>query len=146
MDDNVSPWQTYSPYCDRQSSIFNLHIFVFISPVLFYVHKYHDSWLLMLEGVESPHSTACLLNNNYRLHFTCYHFTYENFLKILRFESHCFQLYRAQLYVIGSRNKWVYCLSVLNGWKCCRYLGISNKVVILQFCFYKGPARCGYMP
>jgi hypothetical protein len=97
---------------------------------------------LMLEGVESPHSTACLLNNNYRLHFTCYHFTYENFLKILRFESHCFQLYRAQLYVIGSRNKWVYCLSVLNGWKCCRYLGISNKVVFqlkhFKYCFYEG--------
>jgi hypothetical protein len=131
----------------------------------------------------------------YRLHFTCYHFTSKNFLKILRFESRCFQLYRAQLYVIGSgRNKcfvcikistyfrtygkfiackgsgiltllffqglcetsshsawtsstckkkgaafWVYCLYMSNGWKCCRYLGISNKVVMLfQCCFYKG--------
>ena len=34
---------------------------------------------------------------------------------------------------------WVYCLSVLNGWKCCRYVEISNKVVMLfQCCFYKG--------
>jgi hypothetical protein len=34
---------------------------------------------------------------------------------------------------------WVYCLSVSNGWKCCMYRGISNKVVTLfQSCFDKG--------
>jgi hypothetical protein len=129
----------------------------------------HD---LKLEGVEIPHSTACL-PIIYRLHFTCYHFTSKNFWNIY--------LYSAQLYVIGSGNKndkivacigsgistllffqglcetsnhsawtsstckkkgaafWVYCLSMLNGWKCCRYLGISNKVVkLFQFCLYKG--------
>jgi hypothetical protein len=39
----VCRWQTYTPHCDRQSSIFNLHIFVFISRIfIFYVQKYHD--------------------------------------------------------------------------------------------------------
>jgi hypothetical protein len=28
---------------------------------------------------------------------------------------------------------WVYCLSLPNGWKCCRYLGISNQVAVLFF-------------
>ena len=112
---------------------------------------------LKLEGVEIPHSTACLLN--IRLHFTCYHFTSKNFLKILRFESCLHEQYHFSFIIFPrslwdfhsfSMNKsstckkkgatfWVYCFSVLNRWKCCRYLGISNKVVMLfRCCFYKG--------
>jgi hypothetical protein len=93
---------------------------------------------LRLEGVEIPHSTACLLNIN-RLHFTCYHFTSKNFLQILRFESRCFQLYRAQLYVIGSgRNKCFVCIKIST------YLRTYSKIIackgsgILTLLFFQG--------
>jgi hypothetical protein len=33
----VGRWQTYTSHCDRQSSIFNLHIFVFISRVFYFM-------------------------------------------------------------------------------------------------------------
>jgi hypothetical protein len=41
-----------------------------------------------------------------------------------------------KLYARGVRPHatfWMYCLSVSNGWECCRYLRISDKVVNVIF-------------
>ena len=79
----VCRWQTYTPHCDRQSSIFNLHFCFYFPYFYFFMFRNimtHDfkagrSW-------ESP--LNCMPSEHIRLHFTCYHFTSTRNFKFRR--------------------------------------------------------------